>query len=205
MNHARLSWIVNAARMLACLLLCIAAITPSHAAPIDWFATPDQQGRWYFEHGDYPAAAQHFHDPQWKGLAFYRAGQYEQALIEFSRIDNADGYFLQGNAQARLKKYEAAVKSYDNALRARRNFPQAEANRKLVASLIPKPDDEEQEDAPDLPPDQVQFDDKGKKGKEKLMTAQMLRKQTAELWMKNLQVSPADFLRQKFEIEAQEK
>lgn len=186
------------------MLLLFASAT--HAADfIDWFATPDQQGRWYFERGDYKAAAAHFRDPTWKGLALYRAGDYANALVEFSRLDTAEGYFLQGNAQAHLKKYEAAVKSYDNALNARPQFPQATANRELVTALIPKPEDEGDEEAPDLPPDEVQFDDKGKKGKEKRMDAAMLRKVTADLWMKNLQVSPADFLRQKFLIEAEEK
>jgi Ca-activated chloride channel family protein len=177
----------------------------AHADLIDYFATPDQQGRWYFERGDYETAAASFADPTWKGLSFYRAGDYGNALAEFSRLDTADGYFLQGNAQAHLKKYEAAVKSYDNALQARADFPQAKANRALVAALIPKPDDESDEEPPDLPPDEVKFDDKGKKGKEKTMSPEMVRKLTADLWMKNLQVSPGEFLRQKFQIEAEEK
>ena len=36
------------------------------------------------------------------------------------------------------------------------------------------------------------------------MSAVMLRQQTADLWMKNLKVSPRDFLRQKFRIESEE-
>ncbi len=185
-------------------LLFLLFATQTHAFDlIDLFATPDQQGRWHFEHGDYHAAAAHFRDPTWKGIALYRAGDYANALTEFSKLDNATGYFLQGNAQAHLKKYEAAVKSYDNALQAQPQFPQATANRALVISLIPKPDDESNEEAPDLPPDEVKFDEKGKHGKEKQISAEMIRKQTADLWMKNLQVSPADFLRQKFLIEAE--
>ncbi len=178
---------------------------PSHAASlIDYFATPDQQGRWYFERGDYKTAAARFADPTWKGLSFYRAGDYGNALTEFSRLDTANGYFLQGNAQAHLKKYEAAVKSYDNALHARADFPEAKANRALVAALIPKPEDESDEEPPDIPPDEVKFDDKGKRGKEKTMSPEMVRKLTADLWMKNLQVSPGEFLRQKFQIEAEQ-
>jgi len=169
---------------------------------IDWFATPDQQGRWFFEHGNYKVAAQHFRDPSWKGIALYRAGDYGNALAEFSKLDTADGYFLQGNAQAHLKKYEAAVKSYTNALQARPDFPQANANRDLVAALIAKPADESDEDPPDLPPDDIKFDKKKEGGQKKQMSRELLRKKSADLWMKNLQVSPAEFLRQKFEIEA---
>ncbi len=183
--------------------LALASAAAYPADLIDLFATRDQQGRWYFERGDYRTAARRFIDPQWKGTALYRAGDYANALAEFSKLDSADGYFLQGNAQARMHEYEAAVKSYDNALQSRSEFPEARNNRALVAALIPQPDEESDEEAPDLPPDQVKFDDKGKRGREKAMTAEMIRKQTADLWMKNLQVSPADFLRQKFEIEAE--
>ncbi len=172
--------------VLAFLFACSA-----HADLIDYFATPDQQGRWYFERGDYKIAAARFTDPAWKGLSFYRAGDFGNALAEFSRLDTADGYFLQGNAQAHLRKYEAAVKSYDNALHARADFPQAKANRALVAALIPKPEDESDEEPPDLPPDEVKFDDKGKHGKEKAMSPEMVRKLTADLWMKNLRHSRA--------------
>lgn len=192
-----------AAALLAFVPLCFC--TPSHAAGwIDFFATPDQQGRWQFERGEYAQAAQHFEDPMWKGLSLYRSGDHANALVEFSRLESADGYFLQGNAQAHLGKYEAAVKSYDNAIAARSRFPEARANRNLVASLIPKPGDDDEE-APEMSPDQIQFDDKGKKGKSKPMDAATLRKVAADLWMKNLQVSPADFLRQKFRIEAEAK
>ncbi|HEY6641906.1 VWA domain-containing protein [Povalibacter sp.] len=199
----RRGWVV---RWAAATILICATLSPTSSYAdgiIDWFATPDQQGRWYFERGDYRAAALHFQEPRWKGIALYRAADYANALMEFSRLDSADGFFLQGNAHARLKKYDAAVKSYDNALQARPEFPAAKHNRDLVAALMPQPEDEQTEQTPDLPPDQVQFDDKGKKGKDKVLTPEMIRKQTADLWMKNLQVSPADFLRQKFRIEAE--
>ena len=44
-----------------------------------WFLTPDQQGRYYLEHGDYSSAARCFEDAQWKGIALYRAGDFESA------------------------------------------------------------------------------------------------------------------------------
>ena len=56
---------------------------------------------------------------------------------------------------------------------------------------------------PNLKPDDVVFDDEGKRGKEGLIDAPLPAAQTAELWMRNLKVSPADFLRQKFRIQAE--
>ena len=63
-----------------------------------------------------------------------------------------------------------------------------------------KKDDEEAQD-PNEKPDEIKFDEKGKKGKQgEVEVAQ----QTAEMWMRNIQTTPAQLLRRKFAIEAQE-
>ncbi|MEC5398040.1 VWA domain-containing protein [Uliginosibacterium sp. H1] len=210
----RRGWVL---RWTACLLLGIALAQPQPAWAADgsaaatqvkqWFMdallTPDQQGRWHFEHGNYPAAAAHFRDPMWQGRAYYRAGDYNAALTAFARLDSAEAFFMMGNCYAQLHLYPQSIVAYDHALAARATFPEASANRKLVASLIPKEKkDDGGEEGPDLPPDQIKFDNKDGKGKEKQVDMAALRKQSAELWMRNLKVSPADFLRQKFQIEA---
>lgn len=195
------------------LLVGAALLHPAPAAAasldafhlIDLFLTPDQQGRWHFEHKEYAEAAAHFQDPMWKGLAYSRAGQHQAALGEFARLDTPDAYFEMGNSYARLRHYPEAIKAYDLALEGRPAFPQAVANRKLILSLIPKEKKEDQsEDAPDLKPDDIKFDNKSNKGKDTQITAKQLRKMSADMWMRNLQTSPADFLRQKFRIQAAE-
>jgi len=170
-----------------------------------FFLTPDQQGRWLFEHGDYVKAEERFRDPIWKGLAYYRAGDYRAALEQFARLDSPEALFLMGNCYARTKDYPAAVGAYDHALKQRPVFPEAAENRKLVAALIPKKpkDPEEGEADPNLDPDEIKFDEKGKKGKAgKVPQFKVKPEQMAELWMRNLTISPADFLREKFRIEA---
>ena len=171
-----------------------------------WFFTRDQEGRWYFEHGDYSTAAARFIDPMWKGLASYRNGDYATALTQFARLDTPEAFFLMGNCYARLKEFPAAVGAYDHALKGRPAFREAIENRTLVASLIPKkPHDDEGEEAPNLDPDDIKFDKKGKQGK--YGTVQQLKvkpERMAELWMRNLKVSPADFLREKFLVQAEE-
>jgi Ca-activated chloride channel family protein len=110
-----------------------------------------------------------------------------------------------GNCYARTKDYPAAVGAYDHALKQRQVFPEAAENRKLVAALIPKKpkDPEEGEADPNLDPDEIKFDKKGKKGKAgKVPQFKVKPEQMAELWMRNLTISPADFLREKFRIEA---
>lgn len=201
----RRGWVVQWTPLLALALLLGAAPNAAQARelrPLDWFATRDQQGRWYFEHGDARTAAELFEDPLWKGFALYRNGAYAEALGEFARLDSAQAYFMMGNCQARLRNYPNAIAAYDNALKRQPQFPQATANRALMNRLLAKPPEQEQEEDTDLAPDQISFDDKGKHGREKTFSAALLRKQTAEMWMRNLSVSPADFLRGKFAVEA---
>jgi Ca-activated chloride channel family protein len=52
---------------------------------MDLWLTHDQQGRYYFEKGEYQKAADKFEDPLWKGLALSRAGDYESALNAFAQ------------------------------------------------------------------------------------------------------------------------
>src|SRR5262249_55526851 len=152
------------------------------------------------EHGDYETAAARFSDPMWKGVALYRAGKYDAAVDAFARDDSAESWFSQGNALAHLGRYPEAVASYGEALKRQPHWASAEKNLALVQLLIPKPGDEEEEEAPNLKPDEIQFDDKGKKGEKGRMM--LPEKEQAEMWMRNIQTSPTQLLARKFAIEA---
>ncbi|MBL0371533.1 VWA domain-containing protein [Rhizobium sp. KVB221] len=169
--------------------------------PIDAFLTPDQQGRRAFEQGDFIGATSLFHDPMWRGTAFYRAGKYAEAVDAFAQAQIPESDFNQGNALIFLKKYDEAVAAYTRALAKRKNWPAAKANLAIAEALAKKQkqDDEEQAQDPNEKPDQFQFDDKGKKGKAGTME---IGEQTSDLWMKNIVVSPTDLLARKFAIEA---
>lgn len=169
---------------------------------VDLWMTRDQQGRYYFEKGDYATASKRFQDHLWKGLALARQGNYAAALDEFALIDSPESWFNQGNALAFLKRYPEAVKAYDQALHGRPGWREAEENLALIQSLIPKPkkpDKEQQQYDPNLKPDQIKFDEKGKGGKKGKMN--FGKEQMADVWMRNIQISPADFLRRKFAVE----
>jgi len=168
---------------------------------IDLWLTPDQQGRVAFEQGDFAGAARHFADPMWRGVALYRAGRYADAEQSFARVDSPESDFNQGNALAMQGRYEAAVARYTRALQRKPGWREAETNRTIVAALVPKkPKDEKQDQAedPDLKPDQIQFDDKGKAGKQQVRVAS---KQTADTWMRNIQTSPTQLLARKFALQ----
>ena len=172
----------------------------------DLFLTPNQQGRYAFEKGDFRTAAEHFEDPYWRGISRYRLEDYDEAVNQFALLESAEAYFYIGNCYARLGEYPAAAESYTQALEIRPGFAEAEENRKLVLSLIEKEKDEEGSEEqvdPTFEADEVKFDDKGKKGKEGELDPSLFSdEQKDEMWMRNIQTSPADYLRFRFMIQA---
>lgn len=170
----------------------------------DWFFTPDQQGRWYYEHRDFEQAAKHFQNPYWKGLALYQHGRWEDAQKVFETLPGADAKLMSGNSYAHQFEYEEAKDAYNEALRMRHPFPEAEANLQLMTTLIKQRADvppEKQDE--DTRPDQIKQDKEGKQGKDtSTVQGKRLMPLPADVWMRNLSVSPADFLRTKFSIES---
>jgi Ca-activated chloride channel homolog len=174
---------------------------------LDLWLTPDQQGRYYMEKGEYQKAAGRYQDPIWKGLALIRAEDNEDALNAFALSDSAESWYNQGNVLAHLHRYPEAVQAYQQALMQRPTWQNARDNLELVQSLIPKAkkkdDEEEIEVPPNLPPDQIKFDEKGKNGKRaKIQRVKVDPAKMADIWMRNIQTTPADFLRMRFAIQA---
>jgi Ca-activated chloride channel homolog len=134
-------------------------------------------------------------------------GDFDDALNAFALSDSAEAWYNQGDTLALLGKYPEAVEAYRQALERRHPWAEAQENMGLVKSLIPKPsakkdDEEEHELAPNLPPDQIKLDNKGKQGKKIAMKANLDPKTIADIWMRNIQTTPADFLRQRFAVQA---
>jgi Ca-activated chloride channel homolog len=172
---------------------------------MDLWLTPDQQGRYYFEKGNYALAADRFDDPMWKGIAFTRAKNYSAALDQFAQADTPEAWYNQGNALAHLKKYPEAVHAYEQALLKRPDWREAKENLEFVRSLIPPPEKDDNEAAPPQPEaGETEMEDKGEKGKQVMLRVQMDPEKMADIWMRNIQTSPADFLRRRFAIQAQE-
>ena len=196
-------------------VLALALLVPGAARAatfMDWWLTPDQQGRWYFERGEYQAAARAFEDPLWKAIAFYRADDLSTAASWFEKIETADGYFRLGNALARQEKLEPAMAAYRRALELRPDFPEAAFNLDWVKGLWDL-DQKEYDDAGGtggkLGADRVVFDERGARGTSEV-SAQQLQKeaglsddQLREMWMRRVETTPGDFLKLKFSYQLQ--
>ncbi|AIG01102.1 TPR domain protein in aerotolerance operon [Pseudomonas fluorescens] len=195
----RRGWSLNWAGVL--LVGLFLPTPPAQAnALADAFLSADQQGRWAFEHHHYPAAAQLFVDPYWKGIAAYNAADYDLALATFAQLDTAQAAFYLGNIYVRRFQFDQAISAYQQALQHQPHFAEASANLALAMAL--KKDTEGAADnAPEVKPDAIKFDKTPGKGQTKAVQTEQASNDA--LWLQNLSTSPANFLRRKFSLQDQ--
>jgi Ca-activated chloride channel homolog len=178
-----------------------------------WFKnlwlTPDQQGRLAFDRGDYAAAAKLYADPMWRGISAYRAFDFLAAAQEFAHVETVQGKFALGNAQAQNHAFEKAISAYDEVLKAQPQNLAAKTNREIVAAALKAQEEkrrkQEQDDSapPDEKADETRVDPDQKGGKKIQVTPEDLTTAgAAEAWMREVETSPADFLKLKFAIQA---
>jgi Ca-activated chloride channel family protein len=197
----RKGWSVN---WMAGLVLAIGIgyqPAPAQAnALTDAFFTPDQQGRWAFEHEHFPQAAAHFVDPYWKGIAAYNAADFDLALASFARLETPQAYFYLGNIYVRRFKFDQAIAAYTQALKLQPQFPEATANLALAIALQKDTEDAEK-NAPEVKPDEIKMDKAPGKGQSKQVQTEQAASDAQ--WLQNLTTSPAKFLKQKFSLQDQ--
>ncbi|WP_433765638.1 VWA domain-containing protein [Pseudomonas putida] len=195
----RKGWSIN--WMPAVLLVVGLGLQPAPAqanALVDAFFTPDQQGRWAFEHEHFPQAAAHFVDPYWKGIAAYNAADFDLALASFARLQTPQAYFYLGNIYVRRFKFDEAIAAYTQALKLQPQFPEATANLALAIALQ-KDTESAEKNAPETKPDEIKMDKAPGKGQSKSLVTQQAA--SDEQWLQNLSTSPAKFLKQKFSLQ----
>ena len=95
------------------------------------WSTPDQQGQKSFAAKDYQTAADHFSDQKWKASAYYRAGDYEKALQQYTQSDDAVSLYNKGNSLANLNQFQEAIEAYEQVLN---KAPEASQSIKKNAS-----------------------------------------------------------------------
>jgi Ca-activated chloride channel family protein len=172
------------------------------------FLTPDQRGRIAFDRGDYAAAKELFADPMWRGIAAYRTYDFLAAAESFRKVEGTAGRFALGNAEAQNHAYEKAIKAYNDVLAAQPNNEAAKHNKAIVEAALEAQEEkrrkqEKGEAPPDEKADEMRVDKKQKGGERIVVKADDLTTPgAAEAWMRQVQTSPADFLKLKFAIQA---
>ncbi|EAZ92310.1 vWA domain-containing protein [Crocosphaera chwakensis] len=184
---------------------------------VNLWLTRDQQGRWLFERGNYADAAERFDNPFWKGIAYYINKDFEQATQQFSEIKpkTPEIYFNLGNAYAQQEDYKNALKNYDRALGMRSDYADAQNNRDLVQKLLEKEEElakqRPEEQSGDLKADKIVEDDTPPSDDDqdndhpRPNLDGIGNTAIADLWLQNVQTTPADFLKQKFQYQLETK
>tara|TARA_R110002020_G_scaffold184517_1_gene381587 strand:- start:25622 stop:27337 length:1716 start_codon:yes stop_codon:yes gene_type:complete len=101
----------------------------------DLWYTKDYQGQKLSDQGDYAAAAERFEDPLRKGVAYFKAGNYEAAIQEFQSDTSAYGAYNLGLAYYENGDYDAAQVAFQDAVELDPNLEQAAKNKDQMEHL----------------------------------------------------------------------
>ena len=110
----------------------------------DLWQTPDQQASEAMKAENYEAAKDLFEDSRWRGSAAFKAGDFDQAIADFSQDDSAIGDYNHGNALAKAGDLEGAIEAYNNALSKEPKMADARFNLDLVEQLKDQQDQDQQ-------------------------------------------------------------
>ncbi|MGH1438684.1 MAG: VWA domain-containing protein, partial [Cellvibrionaceae bacterium] len=121
--------------------IVLSSFSPSPAQASAWdylWKNDDQRAIEQYQGENYSDAAKTFNNPQWKGHAHYKNGDYEAALQEYSKDKSAISDYNKGNALAQLQRYDDAIAAYDQALKKNPQLEPAKTNKKIIEDLKAK-------------------------------------------------------------------
>jgi Ca-activated chloride channel homolog len=183
--------------------------------------TPDQQGQFYFNHGDYLQAAIHYTDSFRKGVAYYYAAEYQFARSAFMQDGSEIAMLNTGNALARQREYLAARDLFRQLAETADSSSvrqQAKHNWEAIQSIVDEINrtSESQMGTTDGPEDSFELADdqpRTSDGAEEKVDASMMVRETlnaneilgspelADKWLRRVEADPKYFLRAKFLIQ----
>lgn len=127
------------------LLPLVLLAHPSHAKASVWddlWQRADQQAQAQLDAGKPKQAQALAANPDLRGAAAYRAGDYAAASHDFERAESsgadADAHYNRGNALAKQGQYQEALAAYDEALKQAPQMPDALANKQAIEDWLKK-------------------------------------------------------------------
>lgn len=189
---------------------------------LDLWLTPDQQGAFWFNQGEFAKAAAAYHSVLNKGIAYYYGGEYELAHSAFMQVQTDLGAYYAASALARQREYIAARKLLRTLAKKQDIAPELKAdiehNLKVIEGLIDEINQasasqansmDDQETSIELPDDEPQTAEgadeqtsQDKMQSQNLTAEQMLGDpKLAEVWLKRVEANPEHFLRAKFQLQ----
>lgn len=128
------------------LLAAFLPLRPAEA--FDWgdlWLRPDQRAARLIEQDDAAGAAELFEDPEWKGAAAYRAGDYEDSVTALDGLGGLESNYNRGNALARLGRYDEAIAAYEEVLERDPEHRDARHNRDLLQEQLDRQQQQQQQ------------------------------------------------------------
>lgn len=129
------------------LPLCLLLVAPE-ADALDWdgwWRNDDQRALQRFEREQFGDAAELFREPNWRGGAQYRAGDYAAALESWQQRDDVIAAYNRGNALAALGRYEDAIEAYDELLRRDPTHADARYNKQQIEDWLRRQQQQQQQ------------------------------------------------------------
>ncbi|TKE96991.1 VWA domain-containing protein, partial [Vibrio sp. F12] len=118
------------------VIWCGLAVLVSFSQPNSAFANPwktdDQVGYQLYQDEDFQQAAEQFEQQEWKGIAQYKAGDFEAAEQTLQSLSGEDARYNLANAQAKQGKYDQAIKEYQRILESNPEHAYAKKNLEIV-------------------------------------------------------------------------
>ena len=145
---------------------------------------------------------------EWKGVAGYYSGKYEEAADAFGRMGDATGFFNRGNAFMKSREYRKAIASYEVAVEEAPGWTEAEENLELARYVLDyiervRESSDTGEEA-GIGADEVVFDNESGRGTTTEVTEEtQVEAQSAEKWMRTVDTETSEFLRTRFLLESQ--
>ncbi|MCW8983103.1 MAG: hypothetical protein OQK13_03575, partial [Gammaproteobacteria bacterium] len=106
----------------------------------------NQRAERLLESGRADEAVELFDNKKWQAAAHYRAGHFEESAKLLEGDLDITSQYNYGNAQARLGKFPAAIKSYESVLDREPNHEDARYNLELLKKMMQQQQNRQQSD-----------------------------------------------------------
>ncbi|PKI17554.1 hypothetical protein [Colwellia sp. 12G3] len=206
-RYLKKKWLICTFIIASCLF---AYIKPQQFA--DLWLTRDQQGQVLFNLGHYQEASNTFKSTQWQGYSSYGAEKYKNAVTLYGQFNDIDSQIAKANAFAHGREYINARNLYQQILTIAPQNLAAQTNIKIVQAIIDEVNrlsaSQKAEDGESIKElgDEPQTGDGAEREEvpieqeiEQLSAEQLLLDPDLnEMWLRQVQKNPANFLSQKF-------
>lgn len=137
--------------MLSLVLISLLPYSESSYA-LEWndlWQTQNQQAQQAFKQDHYQQAAEQFDNLEWKGVAQYKAGQYQQAIESLQEDQSGTGLYNLGNALAKSGNLKEALAAYEKSLQLEPDNEDAIYNKEQVEKALEKQQQNQQQPGQD--------------------------------------------------------